>query len=632
MTKFLLLAAILAFINVTNANRQTSRRLLSEEEEDENCRDWCYTATERTWKKKCKWNRCINCVECETSSPTSQPTSSLTTEPTQRPTTDPTSSPEDPTDHCLDWCYTETEKTWKKKCKWNRCNECVECGTSSPTPSPTAEPVCEDDLEFTNARGMDCSSIVTHLIARGVTCMHAPLHESCCHSCRLADAAQPTGEEFFDDVVCPMGYAYHPDATYMDSTAGAMIPCNEANRACNLNDCPEDELHSFMITTDCCTQRRDILDLMAQKQGMNSNGKVTKEILDRFTDSASWYWTYGLSPTPGSEEWGKAHGKEFVPLINLKEVLPEEYGSCHFRDGTCTPEMLIQVLTDVINRGVQINYLMGYNEPYASHQEASSYANKGDKGVSGTEGAEWWRLYIQPVAEALNLDLVSPTTGISKQKSGWLIEFLSACYENKDDEEKPCNVELIKAISVHEYKCYGSYWRKFAAVDGGADVVLGDDTCEENFRPRSETNMYTQFREAMAERYPDDMDFWNNYFDNVQIWVTETSCSGDLKYDKVTNIRQTPTASQSCERITGNSCQHEEGSIAAILGMDNITRYSWFTLLPNPPTKHPNYNSITAAGILAWPSTDAKPVGRALLTGLDEATRCDSLFQDQDLN
>ena len=84
-----------------------------------------------------------------------------------------------------------------------------------------------------------------------------------------------------------------------------------------------------------------------------------------------------------------------------------------------------EVLRDVINRGVQINYLMGYNEPYASHQEASSYANKADKGVSGTEGAEWWRLYIQPVAEALNLDLVSPTTGISKQKSGWLIEVIN---------------------------------------------------------------------------------------------------------------------------------------------------------------------------------------------------------------
>jgi len=366
----------------------------------------------------------------------------------------------------------------------------------------------------------------------------------------------------------------------------------------------------------------EIRGKLSQKQGMNANSKVGRDTLNQFTSTSSWFWTYALEPNSKALAWAQDTGKEFVPLVSLKRVLPRKYGKCSFEDGTCTVYMLVNVL-EKTKKSVTTRYLMGYNEPYANHQQASSYGNKGSKGVNGTEGAHWWRLWIQPAAERTGLELVSPTTGISSQKSGWMIEFLQACYDNRN-AVPPCNVEKIKAFSLHEYKCYASFWRKYAAKDGGDDVSVVDKSCSEPFKPKKETNFYTQMKMAMRKRYGDEpaTSFWDPYFDNVKLWVTETSCSGDLYWDKLNNhkARETPTAEQSCERITGQSCQHKEGSVNALLSMDNIERFSWFTLFPNPPKNHPNFESITAAAIMDSVTGAARPVGRALLNALDPVT------------
>merc|ERR1712232_39713 len=117
-------------------------------------------------------------------------------------------------------------------------------------------------------------------------------------------------------------------------------------------------------------------------------------------------------------------------------------------------------------------------------------------------------------------------------------------------------------------------------------------------------------------------DFWDNYFGQVKLWVTETSCSGDLSWDRLTNIRHS-TPGDSCAYITGQDCQHKEGSVAAILGLDNIERFSWFTLFPKPDKCHPNCPSIMAAAMMNNPTNESRPVGRAFLNYLDaEGSDC----------
>ena len=313
---------------------------------------------------------------------------------------------------------------------------------------------------------------------------------------------------------------------------------------------------------------------------MNANGAVPRPVLDQFTSTSSWFWTYGLEPAATALAWAQDNGKEFVPLINLKRVLPKTHPNwrCSFSAGTCTVDDIVGVLERTKSK-ISTKYLMGYNEPYASHSDSHVYASKGKKGSSGTEGAEWWRLYVQPAAQRTGLKLVSPTTGISGQTVGWMIEFLQACYDNKA-ADPPCNVELIEVFSVRECKCYENYWRKYAASDGGDAIKVLHNGCAEKFRPSKETNIYTSLKTAMREKYGDAeaSSFWDPYFDSVELWVTETSCSGDLKFDKfnknVKGLPRTPTAQQSCLAITGQSCNHGDGSVAAMLGLDSIERFS----------------------------------------------------------
>merc|ERR1740121_2223647 len=114
--------------------------------------------------------------------------------------------------------------------------------------------------------------------------------------------------------------------------------------------------------------------------------------------------------------------------------------------------------------------------------------------------------------------------------------------------------------------------------------------------------------------------FWYPYIDGVKLWVTETSCSGDNKYNKAvknTDGTYAPPNIEQCRYITGGDCQHEEGSIKAMLGMENIERFSWFSLLPNPPEGHHNYDSITKGAMLNYMDGEPFPVGRAFINLLD---------------
>ena len=88
-------------------------------------------------------------------------------------------------------------------------------------------------------------------------------------------------------------------------------------------------------------------------------------------------------------------------------------------------------------------------------------------------------------------------------------------------------------------------------------------------------------------------------------------------------VPPTPTKEESCQYITNQSCQHKEGSVAAILDLDNVERFSWFTLYANPVINHPNRESILAAVMMDANTSASRPPGRALLSALDaRAANC----------
>merc|ERR1712216_758511 len=213
------------------------------------------------------------------------------------------------------------------------------------------------------------------------------------------------------------------------------------------------------------------------------NSRISSAILDQFKDSSDWFWTYGLKPSEVSLEWGKESDKEFVPLVNLKNILSVEYekgkskkaknkrkeqqqkeqcvfcAKCSNDNDDCAEyssvgcgnspmcavggKNITDVLKQVKGTGIRMNYLMGYNEPYATHEEDSAYAGKGDKSVDPREAALWWRLWVQPAAKAAGLKLVSPTTGISAKKNRWMVNFLKACYAMKG-HKYPCTPKDIE--------------------------------------------------------------------------------------------------------------------------------------------------------------------------------------------
>lgn len=95
---------------------------------------------------------------------------------------------------------------------------------------------------------------------------------------------------------------------------------------------------------------------------------------------------------------------------------------------------------------------------------------------------------------------MSTTTGAHKQKVSYLTAFLAGCWNLRNDEEAPCDVNLIKAFSVHDYKCAESYW-------------------EENYAKY--TGIFQTTAVSQMESYvgsSDEMD-WSTYINEMPIWV-----------------------------------------------------------------------------------------------------------------
>lgn len=82
------------------------------------CKAFC-GENSKDWSKKCGWRKCSGCSECAASMPTPSPTP-VPSPPTSSPTNEPS------TGICKKWCE-EHETAWSKKCKWNKCLGCLQC-------------------------------------------------------------------------------------------------------------------------------------------------------------------------------------------------------------------------------------------------------------------------------------------------------------------------------------------------------------------------------------------------------------------------------------------------------------------------------------------------------------------------
>jgi len=121
---------------------------------------------------------------------------------------------------------------------------------SLPTAAPSAD--CSDNPEWTNNRGWDCDRAVRKRVNLGSTCVNDAMITNCCASCAEADALLNTNEPAYDEIICPDGYAYNGDATFVD-VDGDTTECSGVNRACSVNGCNMDEVHAYMINQPCCT-------------------------------------------------------------------------------------------------------------------------------------------------------------------------------------------------------------------------------------------------------------------------------------------------------------------------------------------------------------------------------------------
>ena len=233
---------------------------------------------------------------------------------------------------------------------------------------------------------------------------------------------------------------------------------------------------------------------------------------------SSWAYRYSLwVDDPGAAQWLVSNQVEFVPHLAHHHVPLPWGGACDFSSDPegaavplCTDAMLDKAIAFAKGQGLTMRHLMGWNEAY---DKGNAKAVK--KYIEPAAAATYWRTHVQGMAARNNLTLVSPTTGVEKNKLAWLGDMLLACWAQRD---QGCDVETIAAFSVHDYKCAEPYWRQSYGRGGQFQTKLAAHLANGN-APGGKN--------------------WTRYVDARLLWVTETNCNGDTGFP--------PTASVSAE-------------------------------------------------------------------------------------
>lgn len=179
-----------------------------------------------------------------------------------------------------------------------------------------------------------------------------------------------------------------------------------------------------------------------------------------------------------------------------------------------------------------------------------------EKYISPGKAVEYWTKYVQPAAKANNLKLITPTTTWNDR---WLANFLRICFDNSPD----CDVEMIHAFNLHEYKC------------------------EENLWEFNHAGHFTRFAERLIGIIGKDYGGknWKEYVANRNVWVTETHCG------RASNDLLGSSSDEICKKITGQEKGYGRGSISALESLPQIERYAWWTTFTNNSNHHAYSNN-----------------------------------------
>mmetsp|Transcript_9528 Transcript_9528/g.14283 ORF Transcript_9528/g.14283 Transcript_9528/m.14283 type:complete len:632 (-) Transcript_9528:110-2005(-) len=321
------------------------------------------------------------------------------------------------------------------------------------------------------------------------------------------------------------------------------------------------------------------------KQGLILGLHEREASVDHFKDSASWFYNYGQRASKWQGEWADAHGIEYVPMITKGYLTrPESWRdiSCYFNSTwpTCTQQDVIDTIrTSIGERAIAPKFLIGFNE---------MYNNPPPIDLTPEVAAFYWGKYVQPAAIANKLILVSPTTAHSQKGMAWYTTFLKRCYDNRNDPQYPCDVEVIQRLAVHEYECTSSVW----------------DT---SYGTWSSSNIITNLSNSMGTYGGKDKNYWSSYFQNRALWVTEMNCYWESEAPHLDSREQ-------CLRITGQKWQtYGSGPLVKINSMENIERYAWWDTW-HPEIK-PNY--------LTYLGGQLTPIGRGYMSPGDPSVNCD---------
>jgi hypothetical protein len=168
---------------------------------------------------------------------------------------------------------------------------------------------------------------------------------------------------------------------------------------------------------------------------------------ENFNGDVSWFYNYKQTPVLWQGDWADKNQVEFVPMIPQPWLWDDDDKNsgkrCFFdkdEGKLCTLGDVIDVLTNAKEArkdGVPITSLMGFNEMYNNPDD-----------LTPAESALYWGMFVQPAAIATELSLISPTLKAKEDGTTWFSDFLKKCYDLKDHDDHPCDVELIKKFAV----------------------------------------------------------------------------------------------------------------------------------------------------------------------------------------
>jgi len=148
---------------------------------------------------------------------------------------------------------------------------------------------------------------------------------------------------------------------------------------------------------------------------------------------------------------------------------------------------------------------------------------------------------------------------------------IGGCWLKRNEEENPCDIWMIKAVSMHDYKCTSKYYHELYEPDGELSY---------------QKDLISRVKEVTGDEWDDEIADW---VETTPVWLTETTCDGDVKYKDYPIQADTGKEwkdpwdygkapyDQQCMRATGQLPEsHGEGLINYLIESPTIERYAWF--------------------------------------------------------